>query len=123
MEKKILISSLLNLLTAKNLIYKKIESTDKACIFEFDVWAKPGARFEKSFISNEGVLVIQTKAIPVEGEANQAIIDKLSEIFGVSRGNVEIIRGEKSRVKRIKLMLEITANKSIKFYQQKFTSI
>ena len=106
-----MIENLLNLLKTKNLKLETLEQSPSAVIFAFDVWAKPGAKVEKVFVSTEGVLVVQTRSKPVEGEANGAIIDAVSEVLGVPRSSVEIIRGEKSRQKRIKLLLEFTANK------------
>jgi hypothetical protein len=92
-------------------------------IIEFEVYAKPGARVEKQFISPEGALVIQTRAKPVEGEANASIIEHVGELFGVAKSKVEIIRGDKTRNKRIKLLVEITANKDENFFKEKFTSL
>lgn len=118
-----MIQALLDLLSQKKLQFKVNESNSSAFIIEFDVWAKPGAKVEKIVISPEGALVIQTRAKPVEGEANHAICETVGKIFGVAKGQVEIIRGEKSKHKRIKLMVEITANKKIEYYQKKFISI
>lgn len=118
-----MIHSLLDLLSEKKLQFKITESNTHAFIIEFDVWAKPGAKVEKNFISNEGALVVQTRAKPVEGEANNSICETVGKIFGVAKSQVEIIRGEKSKQKRIKLMVEFTANKNAEYFKKKFTSI
>lgn len=118
-----MIENLLSLLKSKNLKLETLEQSPRAVIFAFDVWAKPGAKVEKVFVSTEGVLVVQTRSKPVEGEANGAIIDAVSEVLGVPRSSVEIIRGEKSRQKRIKLLLEFTANKKAAYYQKKINEI
>ena len=41
------------------------------------------------------------KAPPIEGAANEALIDLLAERLGVRRSQVEIVAGLKSRVKMI----------------------
>ena len=118
-----MIQVLLDLLSQKKLQFKINESNSNAFIIEFDVWAKPGAKVEKNVISPEGALIIQTRAKPIEGEANSAICETVGKIFGVAKSQVEIIRGEKSKHKRIKLMVEITANKNVEYFQKKIISI
>lgn len=118
-----LINNLLHILKTKKLKIETFEQSNDAAIFAFDVWAKPGSKVEKVFISHDGVLIVQTRSRPVEGEANLAIVEIVAELLGVSKSSVEIIRGEKSRQKRIKLILEFTANKKESFYQKKFNEI
>ncbi|MGZ3788899.1 MAG: DUF167 domain-containing protein [Bacteriovorax sp.] len=118
-----MIADLLNILKGKHLQFTVLETTASAFIIEFDVLAKPGARVEKVFVSKEGCLVVQTRSKPVEGEANQAIIETISDLTGTPKSNVEIVRGDKSRNKRIKLLVSFTANKKAPFYQTKFSEI
>ncbi len=99
------------------------ESSTSAFIIEFDVFAKPNSKVEKTFVSDQGVLVIQTSSKPVDGEANAAIEAIVAKVFGVGKSNVEILRGDKSRNKRIKLLVEITAKKDKNYYLEKLTSI
>jgi uncharacterized protein (TIGR00251 family) len=55
-------------------------------------------------ISEEkGVFKIKLTAPPVEGKANTALKQLLSKRLGVPKGNVEIISGERSRVKSIRI--------------------
>jgi len=93
------------------------------CHFECDVYAKPGSKKESVVIASDGQLVIKTSSRPVEGEANKAIVEAVAEVFGLSKSKVEIIRGDKSKNKRIKLLVEITANKTFEFYRQKISAI
>lgn len=44
-------------------------------------------------------LVLRLNAPPIEGRANKAAVDFLSEYFGVSRSAVVLVRGESSRHK------------------------
>lgn len=114
---------LLEILSLKALNITLRESTSSAFIIEFDVFAKPNSKVEKAYVSPEGTLVIQTRSKPIDGEANAAIESAVAKLFGVGRADIEILRGEKSRNKKIKLILEITAKKNKNFYLEKFTSI
>lgn len=118
-----MIDDLLQILRLKKLKVETLEMNASAAIIAFDVWAKPGSRVEKIYISEEGVLIVQTRSKPVEGEANMAIGEAVSGLLGISKSSVEIIRGEKSRQKRIKILLELTANKKESYYQKKFSEI
>ncbi len=40
---------------------------------------------------------------PVEGRANKALKELLAKRLGISKGNVEIISGERSRTKSIRI--------------------
>jgi len=44
-------------------------------------------------------LVLRLNAPPVQGKANKAAVDFLSEYFGVTRSAVVLLRGESSRHK------------------------
>lgn len=46
-------------------------------------------------------LKVRLAAPPVEGKANQALIAFLAEVFGVKKGQVKIVAGQRSRTKRI----------------------
>ena len=119
---ELILNELLTILKeSKITIYNPI-CHEKQLIFECDVEAKPGSKKEMIEILN-GKILIKTRARPVEGEANSAIIETVAHLFGVSKSCVEIIRGDKSKSKRIKTLVEITANKNKKYFQEKFISI
>lgn len=48
-----------------------------------------------------GALKIRLQAPPVDGKANQALIDFLSEALNVSRSAIAIVSGETGRNKRV----------------------
>ena len=48
-------------------------------------------------------LVIRLAAPPVEGAANDALVDYLAELFEQPRRSVQILSGHKSRDKRVKI--------------------
>lgn len=112
-----------SLLTTIGIKIYHFQSSSQMAHFECDVYAKPGSKKESLVISKEGCLVVKTSSRPVEGEANKAIVEAVATAFGLSKSKVEIIRGDKSKYKRIKLLVEITANKSFEFYKQKISAI
>ncbi len=51
----------------------------------------------------DDVLKVKVTAPPVEGKANKAVVKLLARALGTKKGNVEIIRGSKSREKLIRI--------------------
>jgi len=49
----------------------------------------------------EGALLIRLQSPPVEGAANEELIQVIAETFGAARRDVEIVAGERSRLKRV----------------------
>lgn len=47
----------------------------------------------------DGVLSMRVAAPPVRGEANRELVEFLSQALGVSRSQIEIVRGRTSRNK------------------------
>ena len=50
-----------------------------------------------------GALKIKLKSPPVEGAANAELVKLLSKTFGVSKSEIEIIKGQTSKSKQIKI--------------------
>ncbi len=51
----------------------------------------------------DDVLCIKITAPPVEGAANAAVIKFVAKALGVKKGQVELVSGEKSREKTLKI--------------------
>ena len=47
--------------------------------------------------------IVFTKELPIEGRANNAVIELLSEYFKVPKSNIKIISGHKSKNKIIEI--------------------
>jgi uncharacterized protein len=63
----------------------------------------PGAK--KSLCKEEGgILKIYLTALPLEGRANEALIDFLAKHYGVKRSTIEIVKGLKSRHKVVNIL-------------------
>jgi len=59
----------------------------------------PNAKKSEFFGYREDELVLRLNAPPVEGRANKAAVEFLSEYFGVARSAILLLRGESSRHK------------------------
>jgi uncharacterized protein len=65
---------------------------------------KPRSRRQRLGRNSAGELVLEILAPPVEGKANQAAIRFLAEALDVPRSAVEIVAGEKSRRKLLRIV-------------------
>ena len=67
------------------------------------LYVRPGAGRPAVAGRRGDVLHIRVAPPPVDGKANIASVELVSELFGVSRADVEIIGGERSRMKRVRV--------------------
>jgi uncharacterized protein (TIGR00251 family) len=74
-----------------------IKSTTKGC--EISVRVQPGASRSEAAGLHGTELKIRIKAPPVEGKANDALLEFLAETLRVRRSQCVIVRGDKSRSK------------------------
>jgi uncharacterized protein (TIGR00251 family) len=65
------------------------------------VKVKPNARENRLTESKDGVWLASIKALPVDGKANDALIELVAEHFKVRRRQVSIAAGSTSRLKRL----------------------
>lgn len=65
------------------------------------VQAKPRSKSEGVEAGKDGGLVVRVRAPPVEGAANERIVEVLAQILGVRKSAVSLIRGETARHKEI----------------------
>lgn len=70
---------------------------------EIDVQVIPRASRTRVVGRQGDRLKVQLSAPPVDGAANQALIELLSETLGVRRGAVSIQSGETSKKKRVRI--------------------
>ena len=69
-----------------------------------DVRVIPRARQTAFGGERDGVFIIRLVAPPVEGAANEALVTFLADRLGLPRRAVRIVRGERSRNKRIEII-------------------
>ena len=51
-------------------------------------------------------LKLKVKAPPVDGAANEAVLSFVASVLGLKKSEVELFRGEKSRMKDIRLLID-----------------
>jgi uncharacterized protein (TIGR00251 family) len=67
------------------------------------VHVKPNARLNEVKLREDGVYVVRIAAPPVEGRANEKLIEVLAEHFKTPRRNVEIVAGGRGRHKIVEI--------------------
>ncbi len=66
---------------------------------------KVSVSFHKDFIKiKDDHIEIGVMAKPLKGKANSEIIKRIAKHFGISRSNVRIVTGEKSRNKVVEVI-------------------
>ncbi len=70
------------------------------------VQVKPGASHDEIRFEAPNRLWVKIKAKPIDGIANEYLIDYLARILNISRSRIMIQKGAASRVKRISVGME-----------------
>jgi len=68
-----------------------------------EVQVQPRSSRNQVVGEQDGRLKIKITAPPVEGEANQALINFLAQILDIPRKNIKLLKGESSRHKLIEI--------------------
>jgi len=69
----------------------------------FSVRVKPGGKKNEVIGVHDGALKLSVTAPPIEGKANRAVTKFVSQLLGVAPSRVDIISGESSRTKRVRI--------------------
>ena len=69
----------------------------------YTVRVKPGAKRAAVSIAGEQITV-ETPKRAHDNEANQAVIDLLAKHFRIAKGNITILKGQKSKEKIIEIL-------------------
>jgi uncharacterized protein len=69
----------------------------------FAVKVQPRARKDAITGTVGDALKLSLTAPPVEGKANQALIEFLAEVFEITRSSITIASGESSRLKTVRI--------------------
>ena len=49
----------------------------------------------------DGMLLVRLQSAPVEGAANEELIEVIARTFGIAKRDVAIVSGERSKLKRV----------------------
>ncbi|CAN5578794.1 hypothetical protein BH10ACI2_BH10ACI2_21810 [soil metagenome] len=80
-----------------------IDITKTADAIIFPVRVIPRASRSEIVGEHDGALKVRLASPPVDGAANDELVRLFAKRFGVSRGDVEIVGGQTSKNKRIKI--------------------
>ena len=80
-----------------------IQFTQKDDSIIFNVRVVPRASKSEIVGEHDGALKIRIAAPPVDGAANAELIKVLSKQFAISKSSVEIIGGQTSKTKQVKI--------------------
>jgi uncharacterized protein (TIGR00251 family) len=75
--------------------------TDDAVVLR--VHTQPGAGRSAVMGRHGGALKVKVAAPPVDGRANEAVVELLARTLGIKASQVELVAGQSSRSKRFKL--------------------
>ncbi|HET7818324.1 MAG TPA: DUF167 domain-containing protein [Bacteroidia bacterium] len=67
---------------------------------------KPRSRVDAIYKNSEGTIIIRVKAAPIDGEANEYLINYLSTVFHIPKRNIEIVSGHTNSYKRINIVAD-----------------
>ncbi len=87
-----------------------INFTEKNGAVIFGVRVVPRASKSEIVGELDGALKVRIASPPVDGAANAELIKLLSKAFGVSKSEVEIVAGQTSKTKQVKI-INLTAEK------------
>jgi uncharacterized protein (TIGR00251 family) len=76
---------------------------DEAGAAVLELLVQPRASRTRAMGEHAGRLKLQLAAPPVDGEANEALIEFLGRALGVRRADVRIVRGETGRRKTVRV--------------------
>jgi len=83
------------------MIEDALEERGRGCVIHIRVKIGNKRHFPAGYDGWRKRIYLEIDEEPVKGKANRAIVELLSEYFGVKEEDVEIIYGEKSREKGI----------------------
>src|SRR5271157_2726848 len=87
---------------ADDLFDVEVRETDSAAIV-LRVRVQPGAG-RASVVGRHGdALAVRVAAPPIEGRANAASLELVADLLGVRKSQVELVSGERSRMKRFRV--------------------
>jgi hypothetical protein len=73
------------------------------------VRVKPNSKQDRVDKTGDNEFVVRVREKALEGRANKAVVDILSDRFNIPKTNIRIIKGLKSRTKIFDIILDRTA--------------
>ena len=67
------------------------------------VQVKPRSKKPGVELGADGTFILKIHEPPVDGKANQAVIERVAELYDIAKSAVHIVSGETSRMKRVEI--------------------
>jgi uncharacterized protein (TIGR00251 family) len=80
-----------------------VNFTEKDDSITFTVRVVPRASKSEVIGEHDGALKVRIASPPVDGAANEELIKLLAKTFGVSKSGVEIVSGQSSKTKQVRI--------------------
>ncbi len=96
-----------------------MQNTGSDGVYRISIKVHPGSKVEKLSWTQENVLIVNLRARPVDGAANDSLIKTLSKLFKIPKSSFRIIQGKTSRSK----VIEVISKKNDIFEILKLISI
>jgi uncharacterized protein (TIGR00251 family) len=87
----------------------------------FEVYVQPGAKKSEISGKHAGRLKIRLKSLPIDGKANQELVQFMIKFLKVRKQDIQIIRGEKSRLKLLSIEEDSCVIERLKMLDIEFT--
>jgi len=79
----------------------EIKESDQALLVSLRV--QPKASANRILGEHDGALKVSVTAAPEKGKANAGVITLLSKELGIPKSSIEIVRGDTSRIKTLRI--------------------
>ena len=80
-----------------------IQVTEKSGALIFTVRVIPKSSRSEIAGERDGALKVKLNAPPIDGAANAELVRLLAKTFGVPKSQIEILKGQRSKTKQIKI--------------------
>lgn len=82
-----------------------------------DIYVQPGSKNSQICGTHGDRLKLKVASPPVDGKANEAVIAFFADFFHIAKRDIEIVSGDKSRLKRIKIQQKINLELIFQIFQ------
>jgi uncharacterized protein len=77
---------------------------DRGVYLQIQAKIKPNSKNEGIEMLSDGTFIIRVNRPPIEGKANERVIELLSQYFKVAKSRVQLVRGDKSKLKLFEII-------------------
>lgn len=116
-------NQILDYLLSKGVAAKVQASDDPQELrLQLKILARPGSKMEKIQVMQSGEIKISFKERPVDGAANQALLEILSRALGPAPSHIHLLRGQSQKAKQFLIIYHFRPQKDVFYYLQMLRS-